>query len=351
MSYSKFLDELNDFYKDIHERGIVDRPSLDSAQNVIRDNWLKAGRFEELISYTLENFDSGNCDEFMKPIVDILIQTNKPNLFKRLWKGVLRYRTEKVWYYFSALQGHFPKMTFEDLSKINLSNFNQFSSQEDIRRVAAFHRQFTLNGISEFISGLKLLNQTEEIQRANELYQTVYSLQKPTPKLSTDNRKIDEVIFWQLIEQSRIGIKDQFEFLEKLKSTLETFKPIELRNFQKLLLTKQQELNSWEHWALAYIVRRGCGDDEFDYFKIWAVSKGQNIFRAIKQINTTLLKDIFNEDPQLEGLLYLAEAVYEDKTGEIMKEVKVKRSKLKGKKWKEENVANDFPILCNIFNY
>ncbi len=351
MSYSKFLDDLNDFYKDRHERGIVDRPSLESAQNIVRDNWLKAGRFKELISYTLENFDSGNCDEFMKPIVDILIQTNETNLFKRLWKGVLRYRTEKVWFYFSVLKGHFPKMTFEDLAKINLSNFNQFSSQEDIRRVAAFHRQYTLNGISEFIIGLKLLNQTEEIQRANELYQTVYSLQKPTPKPSTDKRKIDEVIFWQLIEQSRFGVTDQFEFLDKLKSTLETFKPIELLKFQKLLLTKQQELNSWEHWALAYIARRGCGDDEFDYFKIWAVSKGQNNFEAIKKLDTSELKDIFTEDPQLEDLFYLAEAVYEDKTGEIMKEVKVKRSKLIGKKWNEENLAKDFPVLSNIFNF
>lgn len=351
MSYSKFLDDLNDFYKDRHERGIVDRASLDEAQNVVRDNWLKAGRFKELISYILENWDSGNCDEFMKPLVDCLIKANEPNLFKRLWKGILRYRTEKVWYYFSALKGHFPEMTVEDLTKINLSNFNQFSSKEDIRRVAAFHRQYTLTGISEFINGLKLLNQTEEIQRANELYQTIYSLQKRKPKTSTDKRKIDEEIFWQLIEQSRQGVTDQFEFLDKLKSILETFKPIELRKFQKLLLTKQQELNSWEHWALAYIVRRGCGDDEFDYFKVWAVSKGQSNFEIIKRLDTSQLKEIFDEDPQLEDLLYLAEAIYESKTGEIMKEVKVKYSKLTGKKWSEENITKDFPILCDLFNF
>jgi hypothetical protein len=351
MSYSKFLDDLNDFYKYRHERGIIHRPTLDEAQNIVRDNWLKAGRFKELISYILENFDSGNCDEFMKPLVDILIKANEPNLFKRLWKGMLRYRTEKVWYYFLALKGHFPEMTVEDLTKINLSNFNQFSSKEDIRKVAAFHRQYTLNGISEFIGGLKLLNQTEEIQRANELYQTIYSLQKPNPKPSTDKRKIDEEIFWKLIEQSRQGVTDQFEFLDKLKSTLETFKPTELRKFQKFLLTKQQELNSWEHWALAYIARRGCGDDEFDYFKVWAVSKGQNNFEIVKRLDTSQLKEVFDEDPQLEDLLYLAEAVYESKTGEIMKEVKVKHSKLTGKKWSEENITKDFPILCNLFNF
>ncbi len=45
--------------------------------------------------------------------------------------------------------------TIDDLTKIKLEDFNQFSSKEDIRRRVAFHRQYTLNGISEFISGLK----------------------------------------------------------------------------------------------------------------------------------------------------------------------------------------------------
>lgn len=351
MSYSKFLDDLNDFYKDRHERGIIDRPSLDDAQNVVRDNWLKAGRFKELISYILENWDSGNCDDFMKPLVETLLKNDEANLFKRLWKGIIRYRIEKVWYYNSALKEHFPQFTIQDLTKINLDDFNQFSSKEDIRRRVAFHRQYTLNGISEFITGLKILNQIDEIERANELYKTIFSLQKPTPKPSTDKRKIDEALFWELIEKSRQETTDQFECIDKLKLALETFKPDELRKFQKLLLTKQQELNSWEHWALAYIVRRGCGDDEFDYFKVWAVSKGQKDFEAIKQFDTTRLKEVFNEDPQLEDFLNLAEAVYEDKTGEIMKEVKVKQSKLIGKKWSEENITKVFPIFCNLFNY
>lgn len=351
MSYSKFLDDLNDFYKGRHERGITDRLTLDEAQNIVRDNWMKAGRFKELISYILENWDSGNCDDFIKPLTEILLKNREVNLFKRLWKGIIRYRIENVWYYNSSLKENYPDFTLEDLAKINLLDFNQFSSKEDIRRRVAFHRQFTLNGISEFINGLKVLNLVEEIERLNELYNTIFTLQKPKPKPSTDKRKIDEIIFWQLIEKSRQETTDQFEFIDNLKQSLELFKPEELRKFQKLLLTIQDELNSWEHWALAYIVRRGCGDDGFDYFRIWAVSKGQKNFEAIKQLDTTLLKNIFDEDPQLEELLSLAETVYEDKTGEIMKEVKIKQSKLKGKKWSEENIAKDFPVLCNLFNF
>ena len=351
MSYSKFLDDLNDFYKDRHERGLKEKVSYEESQNVVRDQWLKDGRHQELISYVLENWDSGNCDDFIKPLVDILIQRRDSNLLKRLWKGVIRHRIEMARAYFSNLQEHFPDMKAEALDKVDLSNFNLRSSNEDIRRVAAFRRQFALNGISEFIGHLSQLGETEEIDRVKELYQSVYLMRKPTPKPSTDRRKITENIFWELIDGSREAVTDQYEFLDKLKLALEAFKPNEIWKFQKFLLTKLNELYSWEHWALAYIVRRGCGDDEFDYFRAWAVSKGRESFEAIKSLDTRNLRAIFSEDPQLEPLLSLAGTVYEEKTGEIMKEVKVRRSKLAGKEWSEENLVIEFPELCQLFEY
>ena len=350
MSYSKFLDALNDFYKEKYENGLS-RPSLEEAQAAVRDNWLKSDRIKELISFILENWDSGNCDDFIKPLVVILLKNNDSNSFKRLWKGMLRSRAEKARLYFSSLQKSFPDIKAEDLDKVDISNFDQFSSKEGLRRRAAFCRQYALKGISEFISGLELLDQAEEIEKVHNFYRSVYSLQKPVPKTSTDKRKIDEQVFWEVIEQSRQGVTDQYEFLDKLSAVLGTFKPNEIRNFQRILLTKQQELNRWEHWALAYIVRRGCGDDEFDYFRVWVLSKGRKHFEVIKNLDTAKLKLLFEEDPQLEELLYLAETVYEEKTGEMMKEIKVKQSKLKGKEWTEENIISNFPILCDLFDY
>ena len=110
-------------------------------------------------------------------------------------------------------------------------------------------------------------------------------------------------------------------------------------------------MNTWEHWALAYIVRRGCGDDAFDYFKVWAVSKGQKAFNSIKNIDENELVAIFNEDPQLEEFDYLAEQVYEDKTSDLMQPVKIKSSRLTGKKWDESNLQKTFPTLCKLFDY
>ena len=60
---------------------------------------------------------------------------------------------------------------------------------------------------------------------------------------------------------------------------------------------------------------------------------------------------MFDEEPQLEDLFYVSEKVYESKTGELMQPVKVKKQKLIGKNWREDNLENEFPELCKIFNY
>jgi hypothetical protein len=132
---------------------------------------------------------------------------------------------------------------------------------------------------------------------------------------------------------------------------LRAFHPNQLLNFEKILVTKVNELNTWEHWALAFIVRRGCGDDAFDYFKAWAVSKGRLAFDAIKYLKEDELVSIFDEDPQLEELYYLAKKIYEIATSDFMPPVKAKSSKLTGKKWTEDKLASTFPSLCKLFNY
>src|SRR5688500_16712921 len=99
MSYSKFLDDLNDFYKIRHKRGDTDRPSLEDAQNAVRDDWLKDERYGDLTSFILENWDSGNCDEFMRPLIQRLLDKRDLHSFKRLWNGVLRNKIETTWFY------------------------------------------------------------------------------------------------------------------------------------------------------------------------------------------------------------------------------------------------------------
>jgi len=347
MSYAKFGYDTNEYFVNCKKNNL----STDNYEAIVRDKWISDKRYKELIVYILENWDSGNCDDFSRPFSEHLIDNKELALFKQLWKGIIRNRLEKLWRDVDYQRTNYPNVTLNKIVNTNIENYNQFSSHESLERTLAWRRLYIIEGINEFIAGLKILNDKEEIEKQILLLSIVSNLDKPKPKPTTDKRKIDESLFWQLIDEARKISTDQFNFLDNLKSTLEGFNPKELRNFDKLLKTKASELNTWQHWALAYIVRRGCGDDAFDYFKVWAVSKGQKAFNAIKTIDENELVSIFNEDPQLEEFDYLAEQVYEDKTSDLMQPVKIKSRKLTGKKWDEDKLQETFPTLCKMFDY
>ena len=195
-----------------------------------------------------------------------------------------------------------------------------------------------LQGINEYKEGLIEMEGFDEVVRIENLYIAIYNLNKPTVKKSVDKRKINNEIFWEIIEEIREKSEDKFDFIDILSSKLEEFKPVEIRRFERFFLTYYSELNSWDIWALAYIVRGGCGDDAFDYFKAWVISKGEKVFNGIKNLNLSKLTQYFNEDPQLEEMLYVSENAYENKTGALMPPVRVKNKKIAGKKWDEHNL-------------
>ena len=347
MSYANFIRDTNKYIAECKKNNI----SIGNSDVIIRDEWIANKKYIEFISFILENWNYGNCEDFSRPFSKHLIENKELVLFKRLWKGIIRNRLTYLWESYEYLKNILPEWTVDDIINISTKDFSEFDYKNNIAKRVAWERLFVIDGINEFTDGLKMLNDEEEIERQTTLLSIVSNLNKPKPGPTTDKRKIDENLFWHLIDEAGKKSYDQPEFIENLKSALESFNPKELRSFDKLLKTKANELNTWEHWALAYIVRGGCGDDAFDYFKAWAVSKGHKAFIAIKNIEEKELLCIFNEDPQLEELYYLAEQVYENKTSDLMPPVRVKRSKLVGKKWEEQNLPHAFPSLCKLFNY
>lgn len=350
MSYGKFNKETG-IYTKWRNKNNLPYLEYEKVYEIIRDKWIAHKRYKELIAYILENWDSGNCDDFSRPFSKHLIDNKELNFYKRLWKGIIRHRLDKLWPDYDYLKQTLPKFTVDKIKNVDLRGFNQFSAEENIERCVAWRRLYIIEGINEFIKGLEILKDDEEIAKQTLLIKIVSNLEKPKPKPTIDKRKINESLFWQLIDDTRKISSDQFNFVDNLRLTLETFHPKELRNFDKILITKVNELNTWEHWALAYIVRGGCGDDEFEYFKVWSVSKGKIAFEAIKKIDEMRLQQIFDEDPQLEELYYLAEQVYETKTSDIMPPIRVKSNKLTGNQWGEDKLPLTFPNLCEIFSY
>lgn len=170
MSYNEFVKDLNEFYK-------VKKNSethYEIAQTVIRDIWIKNGKYDELIDFILENWDSGNCDDFIEPFEKILIYERKVKKYSRLWTKIICYRLKKL---LDLLKDKSIPNT-KDLDKIDVSNFNITSveSYKNQKRVLAFYWKFVLDGIHRYQTGLSVLDLDAELEKLNELQKAVIDL-------------------------------------------------------------------------------------------------------------------------------------------------------------------------------
>jgi hypothetical protein len=184
-NYSKFLDDLNDFYVDRKAKGIVEKISNDDALAAVRDQWIQQGKLTELVSFIHTNWDSGNCDEFIQPLTVLLIDTKQIDLFKTLWIKILKYRLTALWSSFADLKTQTKNVDLTGIAAIDTSNFNMFSrdSYKDLKRVLAFRRQFAIDGLTKFRTGLLELNQTDDANKLADFIKDVSNLKRSTFKL------------------------------------------------------------------------------------------------------------------------------------------------------------------------
>lgn len=183
MSYKLFVTDLNEFYKDDKNKGI----HYDFGQAVVRDKWMKEGRYDELIDFVLENWDSGNCDDFIEPLERKLIEESHGRRFERLWRRIIYYRLGKLLDTLKDYSSKNKNVDISEIEKIDTSDFNMFSvdSYKDIKRVLAFRRRFLLDGIRKYKNGLTTLKNNIAVKQLEDFEFQVVGLVKS--KMSLKN--------------------------------------------------------------------------------------------------------------------------------------------------------------------
>ncbi len=79
--------------------------------------------------------------------------------------------------------------------------------------------------------------------------------------------------------------------------------------------------HQWLLWGAAYLIRGGCSDDSFDYFKGWLVAQGRTTFEAAVADPDSLvavanLGDHPSKDYESEELMSAASTAHEAATGD-----------------------------------
>ena len=147
--------------------------------------------------------------------------------------------------------------------------------------------------------------------------------EKPQPKpldLKPVSEVIDEDRYWQIIHDTKArsggdqGRQEDLlvEALEKLP--LQDIVGFRLRTDKLLYDTYDQHL-----WCAGYIMNGGLSDDGFEYFRLWLIGQGREIFDRAKANPDSLADldedDIMGQEFWFEPLWYVALTAFENKTG------------------------------------
>src|SRR5688572_8132838 len=157
---------------------------------------------------------------------------------------------------------------------------------------------------------------------------------------------IDE--FWNLIQKSRRYADDCDEQAENLQALLEKLKPEEIIAFSQHFRERLAESYRWDLWAVAFIVKGGCSDDGFEYFRGWLIAQGRKYFEEALADPTKAARRAGNdEEVECEAIFDAALDAYQAKTGEEMPRFQVTYPQEPvGEPWTEDDLPRLYPKLC-----
>lgn len=165
---------------------------------------------------------------------------------------------------------------------------------------------------------------------------------------------MNEERFWSLIDTGRAEAGHDIEgHFESLEAALSGCSHEELIDFERLLDHYMNQTYTWELWADDYIINGGCSDDGFEYFRVWLISQGKS---AVKNALTDpeslaeLIPDDSDWEAEFEELLYLAQNIYEQKTGnEMPRSSHLPHPKNpSGERWEAEDLPTRYPRLIEV---
>ena len=125
--------------------------------------------------------------------------------------------------------------------------------------------------------------------------------------------EVNKDTFWALIDQAKEHPDAPDEWLMK---QLMSMKPEQAINFSYIAHAYMALADQYGLWTAAnVIVKYGCDDDGFIYFRAWLVGQGKGVYMAALKDPDFLADAPSYYDHQFESLSYTGALAYEELTG------------------------------------
>lgn len=342
MSYSAFTKELSDelgVLQSLDPNSVADHVEI--AQRRIFDRWILQGRYEGLVRYLVDNYDGMEGGEhWFRLLGEELVKARRPDLIRKLYHPVIRKRRKRYSLERASAHWNFPRPVLELLSRVGPR-----------RAKLARYRDLILGLLQDFRSAVAATPGGDPSDIDREIAAFLRDEEPVQQPIVAVGRKMGRAEFWSLIAEARAIAIEPFSITEIVEGSLATLPPYDIRCFEELMSEFLNQSYTWDLWAVAYAVRHGCGDDEFDYFRAWLILQGRQVYEsAIADPIAWALTFEFMEDPQSETLLGAARRAYRARTGVELTSVGVpRRLKPQGQKWSEAEFVVRYPTLASRF--
>ncbi|MDO3684988.1 DUF4240 domain-containing protein [Micromonospora sp. C28ISP2-4] len=136
---------------------------------------------------------------------------------------------------------------------------------------------------------------------------------------------MDRETFWEIVERARLAAGRETVTAEgadavarHLVAELSVLNPAAIVGFEQAYDDVTAEGWRWDLWAAAYLMRGGCSDDGFDYFRGWLVAQGRAVWeRAVADPDSLAGAGVDQDDHAVdcEAVLSAAGHAYARATG------------------------------------
>lgn len=263
---------------------------------------------------------------------------------RRMWRAHMGLIKAAFWWYIGERNAGFRMVKYQ-----NASEKAQRREYEMLNKRIPSLKKKLLKIMSEYRAAVGEAGaSSQELASIDADIHAIEEEQRPRPKGKPDPQKMDEDLFWNLIDE---GLVDQpiGERLDALPDRLAAFKVAEIRGFEIILRELDARAYRWDVWALAYLLQGGCSDDSFEEFRGWLILQGRKVFEDT--LSDPNAFDVSLHSGMASGMSRLrdiAPIAYEMRAGKAMKPVKVKLAEVAGAEIAEEEVAKALPRIANL---
>ena len=141
-------------------------------------------------------------------------------------------------------------------------------------------------------------------------------LEKTKPVEQPVSEMMDEDQYWAMIDASIKNSAGPESQRNHLITQLEQCEPLDIIKFRLRTNKLLYDTYTSDMWCAAYLLNGGCSDDGFEYFRLWLISRGKDVYETAKENPDWLVTqlDQSTEVGFYEDLWYAADFAFHRRT-------------------------------------